>query len=73
MMHDMAILVDWFKVNQLSLNMGKTNLMCFGPKKRPLEVRIDGKLIPQVHHVKFLGVTIDDELNWSKQIQQVQE
>ena len=73
MTHNMSILIDWFKANQLSLNIGKTNIMIFWPKHQSLDINIKGERIPQVQHVKFLGVTIDDELNWEKQINHVQE
>ena len=66
--HDMAILHDWFKANQLSLNLSKTALMKFWPGNTKYDIAIEGNTIPQVQATKFLGITIDDELNWRSHI-----
>ena len=42
MTHDMNLLSDWFKVNQLSLNIMKTNLVMFWQKGKHLKVEMDG-------------------------------
>ena len=62
MTHDMNLLSDWFKANQLSLNITKTNLMMFWQKGKHLKVEMDGIQIPQVHQTRFLGVLLDEEL-----------
>ena len=64
----MAILFDWFKANQLSLNLSKTVLMKFWPENTKYDIAIEGNTIPQVRATKFLGITIDDELNWRSHI-----
>ena len=66
--HDMAMLHDWFKANQLSLNLSKTVLMKFWPGHTKYDIVIEGNTIPQVRTTKFLGITIDDELNWRSHI-----
>ena len=71
MVHDMSLLNNWFKANQLSLNLGKTNLMLFWPTNKQMNITLDGSKIPQVHNTKFLGITIDDELNWDMHINHV--
>ena len=38
-----------------------------------MDITIKGIQIPQVHNTKFLGVMIDDELNWGMHINQVCE
>ena len=68
MEHDASILSDWFKVNQLSLNITKTVLMNFGPNYGKLEIRIDGLEIPCVSSTKFLGVHLDNKLTWDTHI-----
>ena len=65
MTHDMNLLADWFQAKTLSLNLNKTVLMAFWPSNHSFNVTIDGHSTPQVHSARFLGVTIDDELNWS--------
>ena len=64
----MAILFDWFKANQLSLNLSKTVLMKFWPEDTKYNIVIEGNTIPQVRATKFLGITVDDELNWKSHI-----
>ena len=66
--HDMAILHDWFKANQLSLNLSKSALMKFWPGDTKYDIALEGNTIPQVQTTKFLGITIDDELNWRSHI-----
>ena len=60
----------WLKVNKLSLNIKKTHYMVFTRKKRQirLNIKIDGHSIAEVQDTKFLGVYIDNKLNWKKHI-----
>ena len=64
MTHDMSILDDWFRVNQLSLNLSKTVSMLFWPNGKELNIDMDGYIIPQVTHTQFLGVVLNEELSW---------
>ena len=73
MSHDMNILKDWFRANQLSLNISKTNLMLFWPKGKMMIVTIDGLTILQVHKTRFLGVILDDELSWTSHINHIRD
>ena len=61
-------LAEWFRANKLSLNISKTNYILFGFKhgKQNMcrDILIDGKSIEQVTHTTFLGVYIDENLNW---------
>ena len=61
---------EWLKVNKFSLNTNKTQYMVFTKKKRksPIELKIDGHAIHEVCKTKFLGVFIDNELNWKDHI-----
>ena len=60
----------WLKVNKLSLNIKKTHYMVFTRNKlrHQLDIRIDGHPIDEVHKTKFLGVFIDNKLNWKDHI-----
>ena len=69
--HDLAVLSNWFKVNQLSLNPNKSVIMHFNEQNTPLDVKIDGTIIPASTHHKFLGTWLDDELNWNHQVSYV--
>ena len=63
--HDMEILIDWFKSNQLSLNMDKTTMIKFWPNKPTFQIHIDETIIKNTPFTKFLGITIDDHLTWT--------
>ena len=71
MTHDMNLLTDWFKANQLLLNLCKTVSIFFWPGKFNLSVTIDGQQIPQVSPTCFLCVTLDNELCWIPHISQI--
>ena len=61
----------WLKVNKLSLNIKKTHYMVFTTRRITidvLDIKIDGYMIDRVTHTKFLGVFIDEKLNWKKHI-----
>ena len=53
-------LATWFNLNRLSLNLNKTNYILFGYKRTRvpahLSLTIDGTLILEVDHTKFLGI-----------------
>jgi hypothetical protein len=61
----------WFQTNNLSLNLKKTNYILFGKKSK---VKFSGKLfindqeIERQKSVKFLGVQIDENLDWKSHI-----
>lgn len=65
----------WLIVNRLSINLKKTEYMLMGSKyklnqlvKTP-EIRLGENLIKRVVKSKSLGVTFDDTLSWSAQIE----
>ena len=59
----------WFAVNKLSLNVSKTNYIVFGKKSNSRSVlTINGYEIERVNVTKFLGVMIDEKLDWKIQI-----
>ena len=69
--HDLAIITEWLKANKLSLNIKKTHYMCFSAKnkvKPDISLKIDGEIIAEVTSSKFLGVIIDDKLNWKDHV-----
>ena len=66
---DLENLTEWFKSNKLSLNIAKTNFMLFS-KKHPkpnddaINLSLANETINKVNSTKFLGMMIDDKLNW---------
>ena len=69
---DLRNLCKWLKSNKISLNTSKTKLIIFRhPNKKinyDLKVKIDGKKLLPSEYVKYLGVLIDQHLNWSNHI-----
>jgi hypothetical protein len=66
----------WFKANKLSLNIKKTTAMLFSPirksvNKTPLNLPVNNTNISFTENTKFLGVIIDNKLNWSSHIQYI--
>jgi len=65
---------SWFKTNKLSLNVGKTNYMIFTKNagaqnnNNTNNIIIGNNEIEQKRNIKFLGVTIDENLNWHEHI-----
>ena len=60
----------------MSLNLKKTNFNLFGNKLTDIStctarIQIDGCQIDQVTKIKFLGVIIDEKLNWKYHICQL--
>ena len=68
--NELKHLVKWFKVNKLSLNVTKTNYMLFTNKKghHKLDIKIEQEAIMEVKETKFLGVIVDNQLNWKSHI-----
>lgn len=65
---------QWLKSNELKLNVKKTNYIFF--QNRSLKnylppVQLEGESLTQVSHTKFLGVRIDENLNWKFHIDDV--
>ena len=67
---DLKIIADWFKANQLTLNIGKSVCMVFSRGKMqklsgPLSIKIENLSLPVVTSFKFLGIWLDKDLNWN--------
>jgi hypothetical protein len=67
---ELAKVSTWFRANKLSLNASKTTFICFGSKhlprqNSPLELFLDGSVLMRTDNVKFLGVYLDEKLNWN--------
>ena len=65
----------WLKANKLSLNVTKTHYILFGRKHIPpnsnTQLYIDYQIIDKTESTKFLGVHIDNKLNWSVHINHI--
>ena len=68
-------LMRWVNSNGLVLNLKKTKYMIFTQKRNtvlPQPFNIAGTTIEQKRESRFLGVLMDDKLNWSHHIKSVQ-
>ena len=66
----------WFRSNMLSLNASKTNFIHFKGYKRKTNFHdnrlfIDNVAIEQKSYTKFLGVVINEHLNWSDHVKYI--
>ena len=72
---EMNKLSIWFKANKLSLNLKKTKFMVFKPRQKRsicnIQISIDNQNIVEVKETNFLGVILDENLNWKSEISHV--
>ena len=74
--HELKAVVRWLRLNKLSLNAAKTELIFFRSNHNPLDynnisIKLNGvKLIP-VNFIKYLGMLIDQHLNWNYHIDEL--
>ena len=71
-------LYEWLRVNRLSLNIAKTELMLIGSRQRlantvthSFNVQISGQDINRVCDTKSLGTYIDQNLSWFKHVSEI--
>ena len=69
-------LTNWFVSNRLSLNVKKTNfiIFCSPPKiykRDDVNIILNGNKVEQISHTQFLGIVIDEYLNWEEHIKQI--
>lgn len=73
---ELDLINEWFKANKLSLNVKKTKYTLFCKKSKlddlPLilpPLIINNTNIKRECHISFLGVILDETLNWKKHIE----
>jgi len=71
---DLDALFEWFKTNKLSLNINKTNFMLFTNTNLPQteinrSIKIGNEELKRKPSIKFLGIIIDEKLNWQNHIE----
>ena len=76
MSNEMNHVIDWLKLNKLSLNLSKTHFILFRRKSAKIELNeqliVDKVKINMVDSTKFLGVHIDQSLTFQKHISYIQ-
>ena len=70
---DLCTLSDWFASNKLTLNLGKTVCILFqqNNSKKDIELRINDMVIHNQKETKFLGMWLDQSLNWHSHVQKL--
>ena len=72
MNQDRKDLSQWLKANKLSLNVKKTELIIFHPKKTKLDYsvkfKLNGKILNPISTVKYFGILLDEHLLLTKQV-----
>ena len=70
-------IADWLAVNKLSLNVQKTKFMIFHYRQRVITENdipclvINNTLIERVTEFNFLGLTVNEYMNWNSHIQNI--
>ena len=66
-------IIDWTRSNRLTVNVDKTNLMLISnvASTLPEDVIFDGHILDIVSEIKFLGITIDNDVKYDKHIQSI--
>src|SRR5215510_15792023 len=62
---------QWFKINLLSINVDKTHYIQFKTKNKPtcdINIVCNENLITALPKIKFLGIHIQDLINWNYHI-----
>lgn len=78
MQEDIDLLVNWFAINKLTMNVKKTKCMLITMNKTiSLEFKINlmvyNDIIEQVNEFKYLGLIIQCNLKWNAHIQEIKK
>ena len=68
------IISTWFKVNKLSLNVYKSQFMIFYKSAinfNPPEIIIDNVALKFIDKFNFLGITVENNVQWDAHIKQI--
>jgi len=63
---------DWYCKNKLSINVPKSSVMAISSTHKKmtdsLKIKINDFTLEQVTHMKYLGIQIDEHLQWDEQL-----
>ena len=73
---ELKLITDWLSLNKLSLNAKKTKMMVFHHRqkkvpKNDIKLFINSKKIECVAEFNFLGVILDQNLNWKSHVHKI--
>ena len=69
--NDLNCVDKWMRSNKLTVEPSKSKLIVFNKRKNIGELRFAGKKLKRVQHGKYLGIRIDDKLNFKEHISYV--
>lgn len=74
--HDLSLIHDWLESHKLKLNLAKTKILLVDKHRDNLSHHFIGinfkcQLIKREKSIKYLGLTIDEKINWSQHIEQI--
>ena len=64
---ELSNVIEWLNINKLSLN--KSKYMIFHVPNKDIQyltLKIDNVIIEKVDELRFLGLTVDTNLNWKR-------
>ena len=65
----MKLLLKWLKANKILLNVAETEIILFKHKSKVIKfqfkIKLDGNRLIFKDYINYLGVLIDQYLNWS--------
>ena len=68
---DLKNVTNCFNANKTCLNISKTEFVLFKSSRKltdvPLKLKLNGKRLYPTNSVKYLGVNINENLNWKQQ------
>ena len=72
---DLKNLINWLHPNNICLNVSKTEVVLFKSSRKrtdvPLKLKLNGKILFLTKSGKYLGIIIDENLNWKQQISDI--
>ena len=72
---DLKNLINWLHPNNICLNVSKTEVVLFKSSRKrtdvPLKLKLNGKILFLTKSGKYLGINIDENLNWKQQISDI--
>ena len=72
---DLKNLTNWLNANRISLNVKKTELVIFKHQRKKLDssikINLNRKRLYPSKSVKYLGIKIDENLNWKQHIHDI--
>ena len=73
--NELSYVHTWLCANKLSLNIVKSSCVLFHPPQRKIEASINLYIndtsLNEKDNIKYLGIIIDSNLNWKKQVKSI--